>query len=143
MSLGMGMATAMDTLCSQAATVQLEDTDFLLPHGQPEENETESETLRRHSKKKRRGGNPLVGIILQRGILIQLVLCLPIFGIWALSEPLLIALGQDPELSALAAELIRWTMPGLIPFMIFECLKKYLQAQGNIWEFRSTTAYNK
>ena len=115
------MATAMDTLCSQAATIEFEAIS---------DNDTDNE--KDNGEGKRIRGNPLVGIILQRGILIEMLLCIPIFILWAFSEPLLIALGQDPELSALASLLIKWTMPGLVPFMIFECLKKYLQAQGII-----------
>jgi len=48
-----------------------------------------------------------VGIILQRTIIIVLLMCIPLSFIWGFSEQILIALQQDPIVSAKAGEFIR------------------------------------
>jgi MATE family multidrug resistance protein len=42
----------------------------------------------------------------------------------------MVALGQDPEVSKLSGILILYLLPGLFPYLLFQCLQKYLQAQG-------------
>ena len=47
------------------------------------------------------GGKNLlrVGVILQRGIIILLLFCLPCWGLLINSQAILLCLGQDPEVS--------------------------------------------
>ncbi|KAG0053769.1 hypothetical protein BGZ83_000481 [Gryganskiella cystojenkinii] len=72
-----------------------------------------------------------LGIHLQRAILVLMVLFIPISGIWLSSEYIFSGLlGQDPALSSHAAIFLRGLLPGAPAFLIFECVKKYLQAQG-------------
>ncbi|KAJ3077748.1 hypothetical protein HK102_004993, partial [Quaeritorhiza haematococci] len=97
-AVGMGMASALDTLCSQAHTGS---TD---PHA--------------------------VGKHLQRAIVCMFFLSIPIAGLWMCTESVLVVFGQDRELAALAALFTKMTIPGLFPYFIYECQKRYLQAQG-------------
>ncbi|KAK9480521.1 mate-domain-containing protein [Lipomyces japonicus] len=71
-----------------------------------------------------------LGIILQRGLVVLSTLYVPVVGIWAFAEPLLLALGQEPELARSAAQFLQCLIPGGLGFIYFEALKKYLQVQG-------------
>ena len=97
-SVGLGMASALDTLCSQAFT-----------------GSTDKHALGKH---------------LQRGIVIMLILFFPITAIWLATEPLLLLVGQDAEISRLSGIYVRWMLPGLFPYLVNDCMKRYLQAQG-------------
>ncbi|ORX94021.1 MATE efflux family protein [Basidiobolus meristosporus CBS 931.73] len=71
-----------------------------------------------------------LGIYLQRALCIMLLLFAPISYLWWNAEYLLLWLNQDPELAALSGVFMRYLLPGAFPFVCFECLKRYLQAQG-------------
>ncbi|KAF9146877.1 hypothetical protein BGX30_005087 [Mortierella sp. GBA39] len=74
----------------------------------------------------------MLGIHLQRAILVLMLLFIPIAGVWLSSAHIFSLLGQEPELSRHAALFLKGLMPGAPAFLIFECVKKYLQAQGNM-----------
>ncbi|CAG8444360.1 9245_t:CDS:2 [Ambispora gerdemannii] len=96
-SVGLGAASALDTLCSQAYT----------------------------------SGTPImVGVHLQRGVIIVLIGMMPIAMLWWEAERILVVLGQDKELSKMAGVYLRYLLPGAPAYLLFECVKKYLQAQG-------------
>ena len=97
------MASALDTLCSQAHT-----------------GSTDKHILGKH---------------LQRAIVVMFFLTFPIAFLWTFTEPLLLLVGQDPEISALSAQFTRWMIPGLFPYLVNDCIKRYLQCQGNINDF--------
>ncbi|KAJ2386099.1 ethionine resistance protein [Coemansia sp. RSA 2611] len=74
----------------------------------------------------------LVGFHMQRGIIsvtIHLLLVLP--ALWWL-EPILVALHQDPAISRLCSSFVRAQLLGTLPWMYFECVKRYLQAMGHM-----------
>ncbi|KAF9371313.1 hypothetical protein CPC16_003143 [Podila verticillata] len=73
-----------------------------------------------------------LGLHLQRAILVLMVLFVPIAGVWLSSEHIFSLLGQEPALAQHAALFLRGLLPGAPAFLIFECVKKYLQAQGNM-----------
>ncbi|KAF9573994.1 hypothetical protein BGW38_008362, partial [Lunasporangiospora selenospora] len=73
-----------------------------------------------------------LGLHLQRAILILLILFVPIAGIWLSSEHIFSLLGQEPALAQHAAIFLKGLLPGAPAFLIFECVKKFLQAQGNM-----------
>jgi len=73
-----------------------------------------------------------LGLHLQRAILVLMLLFVPIAGVWLSSEYLFLLLGQEPALAQHAALFLRGLLPGAPAFLIFECVKKYLQAQGNM-----------
>jgi len=96
-TVGMGIATAMDTLCSQV-----------------------------YGANNKKG----LGVILQRALLIEFVISLPICILWYFSEPVLLLLGQDEKVAELAGTYCKVMIFGLYPLFVYEVLKKYLQAQG-------------
>ncbi|ORX81186.1 MATE efflux family protein [Basidiobolus meristosporus CBS 931.73] len=71
-----------------------------------------------------------LGVYLQRAIGIMSIIFVPISFLWWNAEYLLLWLRQDPELAALAGQFLRYLLPGAFPFVCFECVKRYLQAQG-------------
>ncbi|KAI9327583.1 putative MATE efflux family protein subfamily [Zopfochytrium polystomum] len=71
-----------------------------------------------------------VGVHLQRAIWIMSLMFLPIAVLWWNVEPVLLLLGQDPELSAMTAQFLRWLILGAPGYIYFEATKKFLQAQG-------------
>jgi multidrug resistance protein, MATE family len=92
------MASALDTLCSQAHT-----------------GSSDKHALGKH---------------LQRATVIMFVLCIPIAVLWTFTEHLLVLLGQSAEIAKLSGVFTRCMIPGLFPYLIADCLRRYLQAQG-------------
>lgn len=72
-----------------------------------------------------------LGILLQRAFLVLGVFYIPVAVIWACSNPIFQALGQDPGLSYLSSKFLTVLIPGGLGYIYFEVMKKYLQAQGN------------
>lgn len=77
-----------------------------------------------------------LGILLQRAFLVLGALYIPVAIIWACSDPIFRALGQDPELSYQSSRFLTCLIPGGLGYIYFEIMKKYLQAQGKT-EFAS------
>ncbi|KAG0250209.1 hypothetical protein BG011_008575 [Mortierella polycephala] len=73
-----------------------------------------------------------LGLHLQRAILVLMLLFVPIAGIWMSSEYVFLLLGQEEALAKHAALFLKGLLPGAPAFLIFECVKKFLQAQGNM-----------
>ncbi|TPX55066.1 hypothetical protein PhCBS80983_g05634 [Powellomyces hirtus] len=97
-SIGIGMASALDTLCSQSHTGSKD------PHA--------------------------LGKHLQRGIVVMFFLCFPIGILWWFAEEFLLLMGQQEEIAAMSGRFAKVALIGLFPYLINECLKRYLQAQG-------------
>ena len=74
-----------------------------------------------------------VGLTALRALLTAFAFLLPTAPLWLYSSEILVALGQPPEVAAVA----RWNMllllPGLVPFAIFEVARKFVYAQGLQW----------
>ena len=71
-----------------------------------------------------------LGVILQRAFIILGLFYIPVAILWIFSEPVLLALGQDAQISRDSAKFLSCLIPGGIGYIYFEALKKYLQAQG-------------
>lgn len=71
-----------------------------------------------------------LGILLQRGIIVLTVFYAVIAVIWACSEPIFRALGQDEFICVQSSQFLRLLIPGGLGYVWFECMKKYLQAQA-------------
>jgi MATE family multidrug resistance protein len=56
----------------------------------------------------------------------------PVAILWACSDSVFRALGQDPELSYLSSQYLTVLIPGGLGYIFFEVMKKYLQAQGTV-----------
>lgn len=80
-----------------------------------------------------------LGVILQRAFIILSLFYIPVAVLWAASEPVFKALGQNDQLSRDSAKFLRCLIPGGFGYIYFECMKKYLQAQGLPASFSRTT----
>lgn len=99
-SIGMGLASACDTLVSQTFG----------------------------------GGNHMrIGVILQKAILILLLACFPCWAILVNTEPILLAVRQEPEVARLAQQYVKIFMPALPATFMFNLELRYLQNQGITW----------
>ncbi|SOC02319.1 MATE family efflux transporter [Rhodobacter maris] len=63
------------------------------------------------------------------GLWIAIGYGLAVMPVMAAAEPILLALGQNPQLAALAQEYLSIAMWGLVPALIVACLRAYLSAQ--------------
>ncbi|KAI8388515.1 mate-domain-containing protein [Radiomyces spectabilis] len=72
----------------------------------------------------------LVGVHLQRALLILAVMFLPIAVVWWNATRILLALDQEPGLALHAGLFLRYLLLGAPAFIAFEAIKKFLQAQG-------------
>ena len=71
-----------------------------------------------------------LGVLLQRAFIILGAFYVPVAILWFFSEPLFQALGQGDQLSHDSARFLWCLIPGGLGYIYFECIKKYLQAQG-------------
>jgi MATE family multidrug resistance protein len=71
-----------------------------------------------------------LGVILQRAFVVLFAFYVPVVIMWIFSEPIFLALGQEAYLARDAARFLLVLAPGGLGYIYFECLKKYLQAQG-------------
>nr|GMD44165.1 protein DETOXIFICATION 16-like [Ipomoea batatas] len=74
----------------------------------------------------------MLGIFTQRAMLVMLLVCIPVAGVWAYTDRILRFCGQDPEISGAAGEYARFLIPSIFPFAILRCLVSFLQAQNNV-----------
>uniref|UniRef100_A0A3Q2NTQ8 Multidrug and toxin extrusion protein n=1 Tax=Fundulus heteroclitus TaxID=8078 RepID=A0A3Q2NTQ8_FUNHE len=79
------------------------------------------------------GGRNLlqVGVILQRSIIILLLFCLPCWGLLINAQPILLCVGQDPEV-AIAQLYITAFLPAVPAMFLHNLQVSYLQNQGII-----------
>ena len=71
-----------------------------------------------------------LGVLLQRAFVILGAFYIPVAVLWFCSEPVFKALGQEDQLSHDSARFLWCLIPGGLGYIYFECMKKYLQAQG-------------
>lgn len=71
-----------------------------------------------------------LGVLLQRAFIILGAFYIPVAILWFFSEPLFKVLGQGDQLSHDSARFLWCLIPGGLGYIYFECMKKYLQAQG-------------
>ncbi|XP_047073861.1 protein DETOXIFICATION 19-like [Lolium rigidum] len=72
----------------------------------------------------------MLGLYLQSSLIISAVVSVLISVVWVLTEPLLLFLHQEPEVSRAAAEFIRYQIPGLFAYSFLQCMLRYLQTQS-------------
>lgn len=71
-----------------------------------------------------------VGFHMQRGLIAVTLQLIPTMLLFVCIDPLLQLLGQTPEVAELCGVFLRVWMLGSWPLVAFECLKRYVQAQG-------------
>ncbi|KAJ4973054.1 hypothetical protein NE237_006228 [Protea cynaroides] len=75
----------------------------------------------------------MLGIHMQRAMFVILLVCIPLAFIWANMGRILLAIGQDPEISAEAGVYARATIPSLFGYGLLQCLVKFLQTQNIVF----------
>lgn len=95
-----GLATALDTLCSQAYGA---------------------------------GHNDLVGLHLQRMVLLLWIVTVPIGAVWLSSESILGQIVPEKDTARLAGVYLKVLLSGAPGWAAFEAGKKFVQAQGVFW----------
>ncbi|XP_053363545.1 solute carrier family 47 member 4 [Clarias gariepinus] len=73
-----------------------------------------------------------VGVILQRGILILLLFCLPCWGVLINTQSFLVMVGQDPEIARVAQIYVEAYLPAIPAIFLNQLQVSYLQNQGVI-----------
>ncbi|XP_026853518.2 multidrug and toxin extrusion protein 1-like [Electrophorus electricus] len=73
-----------------------------------------------------------VGVILQRGILILLLFCLPCWALLINTQSLLLCLGQEPEVARIAHLYVVTFLPAVPAMYLYQLQLSYLQNQGVI-----------
>ncbi|KAJ2080727.1 ethionine resistance protein [Coemansia sp. RSA 988] len=71
-----------------------------------------------------------VGMYLQRAIIVIMLHILIISPIYLNIKPLMLSIGQDEEIAELCGRYMRLSLAGCIPWALYECTKRFLQAQG-------------
>ncbi|CAN6207484.1 unnamed protein product [Urochloa humidicola] len=75
--------------------------------------------------------NPrLLGLTLYRSVLFLLCCSLPLSFLWLNMSRILVFLGQDPEITALAQDYLLFSLPDLASFSFIHPLRVYLRSQG-------------
>ncbi|CAL9774706.1 unnamed protein product [Musa acuminata subsp. burmannicoides] len=72
----------------------------------------------------------LISLSLQRTILLLLLVAVPIAVLWVNLGPILVALGQDPAITAVAATYCLHSLPDLLTNALLQPLRVFLRSQG-------------
>uniref|UniRef100_A0A7I3ZYA6 Protein DETOXIFICATION n=2 Tax=Physcomitrium patens TaxID=3218 RepID=A0A7I3ZYA6_PHYPA len=72
----------------------------------------------------------VVGLTLQRTVLILLAACLPIGMLWTNLGPIMLFLGQDPAITAVASVYCWYSLPDLVANCLLQPLRNYYRCQG-------------
>ncbi|KAI3856681.1 hypothetical protein MKX03_026806 [Papaver bracteatum] len=72
----------------------------------------------------------MLGIHMQRGMLVLLLVSVPLAFIWANTGRILIAVGQDPEISSEAGVYACYMIPCLFAYGLLQCHIRFLQTQN-------------
>jgi multidrug resistance protein, MATE family len=75
----------------------------------------------------------LLGLTLYRSVLFLFCCSLPLTALWLNMSRILVFLGQDIEITALAQEYILFSLPDLFSFSLIHPLRVYLRSQGITW----------
>ncbi|XP_022888516.1 protein DETOXIFICATION 16-like [Olea europaea var. sylvestris] len=74
----------------------------------------------------------MLGIHMQRAMLVLLLVSIPLAGIWAATGHILVLLGQDPQIAAEAGTYALYMIPSIFPFALLQCQFRFLQTQNNV-----------
>ncbi|MQM07075.1 hypothetical protein Taro_039910 [Colocasia esculenta] len=75
----------------------------------------------------------MLGIHMQRAMFVLTLVSIPLAFIWACTGNILMALGQDPEISREAGLYARWMIPSLFAYGLLQCHVRFLQTQSVVF----------
>jgi MATE family multidrug resistance protein len=67
---------------------------------------------------------------LQRGLVLQFLLSIPVSLIWFFTEPILLFFKQDGEIARISGQFAIFMIPGLFPYLATRSIMSFLQGQG-------------
>ncbi|XP_028786861.1 protein DETOXIFICATION 16-like isoform X3 [Neltuma alba] len=74
-----------------------------------------------------------LGMHMQRAMVVLMIVSVPLAIVWAKTGSILIALGQDPEISAEAGQYANFMIPCLFAYGLLQCLNRFLQSQNVVF----------
>ncbi|KAK4735222.1 hypothetical protein R3W88_009483 [Solanum pinnatisectum] len=74
----------------------------------------------------------ILGIHMQRGMLVLMAISIPISIIWAFAGYIFAICGQDMEISVHAGLYARWLIPSIFPYGLLQCQLRFLQTQSRL-----------
>lgn len=75
----------------------------------------------------------MLGIHMQRAMLILMIVSIPLAVIWANTGSILVFLGQDHEIASEAGSFARFMLPSLFAYGLLQCLNRFLQTQNIVF----------
>lgn len=75
----------------------------------------------------------MLGMHMQRAMFVLLLVSIPLAFIWANTGPILLAVGQDPDISAEAGVYARFMIPSLFAYGLLQCHVRFLQTQNIVF----------
>ncbi|KAJ6724496.1 MULTIDRUG RESISTANCE PROTEIN [Salix viminalis] len=72
----------------------------------------------------------MLGIYLQASCIISIIFCISVSVIWFYTEPILLLLQQDAQISMTAALYMKYLIPGLFAYGIMQNILRFLQTQS-------------
>ncbi|XP_044487192.1 protein DETOXIFICATION 16-like isoform X2 [Mangifera indica] len=83
--------------------------------------------------------NHMLGVYMQRAMLVLTFASLPIAILWAFTEQIFTTLKQDPQFSLESGIYCRWLIPSILPLGLLQCQLRFLQAQNNVFPLMVST----
>ncbi|XP_059659112.1 protein DETOXIFICATION 16-like [Cornus florida] len=83
----------------------------------------------------------MLGIHMQRAMLVVVLLGIPISVLWAFSGYILTSCGQDLAISTHAGIYARWLIPSIFPYGILQCQLRFLQTQNSVKPLMISTGF--
>ncbi|KAK7290056.1 hypothetical protein RIF29_04203 [Crotalaria pallida] len=75
----------------------------------------------------------MLGIHMQRAMLVLMIVSIPLAIIWANTKSILIFLGQDTEISTAAGSYAQLMIPSIFAYGLLQCLNRFLQTQNIVF----------
>ncbi|MFZ6178559.1 MATE family efflux transporter [Nannocystis pusilla] len=76
------------------------------------------------------GDGRALGLTLQRGVVLALLVSVPVMLLWTLAGPALVLLGQAPHLAEQAHDYLLAQLPGASAVFVYVAMRSYLQGRG-------------
>ncbi|XP_020522926.1 protein DETOXIFICATION 16 isoform X2 [Amborella trichopoda] len=83
----------------------------------------------------------MLGIYMQRALLVLSLFCVPLTFIWASTTTVLKAMGQDIEISEEAGSFIKWMIPSLFANAVLLIHSRFLQTQNIVLPMMITAGF--
>ncbi|PIA33363.1 hypothetical protein AQUCO_04100051v1, partial [Aquilegia coerulea] len=75
----------------------------------------------------------MLGVHMQRAMLCLSIASIPLAILWSYTGHILIALGQNTEISVIAGTFTQWMIPSLFAYGLLQCIIRFLQTQNIVF----------